>query len=85
LVANAVTQKNFGRSGRYVSYDAVRLVMQRANVLCKAGGITEIAMPKIGAGLAGGDWDIIAQIIEEESTNFQPVVYEWDQDERGGK
>jgi O-acetyl-ADP-ribose deacetylase (regulator of RNase III) len=32
-------------------------------------------MPKIGAGLAGGDWDTIAGIIEEELTSVLPVVY----------
>jgi O-acetyl-ADP-ribose deacetylase (regulator of RNase III) len=37
--------------------------------------VPELAMPLIGAGLAGGDWSLISQTIEEESTNFQPVVY----------
>jgi len=32
-------------------------------------------MPKIGAGLAGGDWNVIAAIIEEEFTAVQPIVY----------
>ena len=37
----------------------------------------EIHMPKIGAGLAGGDWNIIETIINETIT--VPVyVYEWD-------
>jgi hypothetical protein len=29
----------------------------------------------IGAGLAGGDWGKIAEIVEEESNHFQPIVY----------
>ena len=37
-------------------------------------GLVRVAMPKIGAGLGGGDWSIIEKIIEEESHNFQPVV-----------
>ena len=28
-----------------------------------------IGIPKIGAGLAKGDWNIIKNIIEEETTN----------------
>jgi hypothetical protein len=32
-------------------------------------------MPKIGAGLAGGNWDIIAKIIEEESGTVEVRVY----------
>ena len=36
----------------------------------------KVAMPKIGAGLANGDWDTISKIIEEESGHvWQPVVY----------
>jgi O-acetyl-ADP-ribose deacetylase (regulator of RNase III) len=34
-----------------------------------------VGMVKIGAGLGGGDWEIIEKIIEEESTSFIPVVY----------
>ena len=36
----------------------------------------DVAMPKIGAGLANGDWKTISSIIEEESKYFQPVAYE---------
>jgi O-acetyl-ADP-ribose deacetylase (regulator of RNase III) len=35
----------------------------------------KVAMPKIGAGLAGGDWNVIEKIIEEECKGVQPVVY----------
>ena len=34
-----------------------------------------IAMPKIGAGLANGDWNVIEKIVEKECTEVQPVVY----------
>lgn len=79
LIANMITQRFYGRNGeRYVDYDAVRKCMKLLNR--RAGMYSapphRVAMPKIGAGLGGGDWEIISQIIEEESTNFQPVVYE---------
>lgn len=32
-------------------------------------------MPKIGAGLAGGNWDIIEQIINEEIGDVEVRVY----------
>jgi O-acetyl-ADP-ribose deacetylase (regulator of RNase III) len=77
LVGNAITQEYFGSGGVDVSYDAIRQVMRRINEQCEENThLISIAMPKIGAGLAGGDWDTIAQIIEQESSNFQPVVYE---------
>ena len=84
LVINAITQERYGRAPiRYVSYSAVRKCMVRVNHFFDAPCYVtyahwgrKVAMPRIGAGLAGGDWGTIAQIIEEESTNFQPVVYE---------
>jgi O-acetyl-ADP-ribose deacetylase (regulator of RNase III) len=74
---NGVTQEFYGGDGKvYVDYDAMQAVMRTCNTLLKLESPTpELAMPLIGAGLAGGDWAIISQIIEEESTGFQPVVY----------
>ncbi len=37
--------------------------------------ISIIAMPQIGSGLGGGDWQVIAAIIESRLTRVQPVVY----------
>ena len=76
VIGNAITQEFYGRAPiRYCSYDAIRKCMQHINQYIREEG-GSVAMPRIGAGLAGGDWEIISQIIEEESTNFQPVVYE---------
>jgi O-acetyl-ADP-ribose deacetylase (regulator of RNase III) len=35
-----------------------------------------IAMPRIGAGLANGDWKRISHIVEEQCTAIQPIVYD---------
>jgi O-acetyl-ADP-ribose deacetylase (regulator of RNase III) len=85
-VFNAVTQEFYGREpGRvYVDYDAVRTAMRWINsTLSSMSSEGEyfllntqyVAMPLIGAGLAQGKWSIISQIIEEEMTDVQPVVY----------
>lgn len=78
VVIDAVTQEFYGRDPAivYVDYDGVRLALNRINVWAREHGVTTVAFPKIGAGLANGDWSVIAAIIEEESTDFQPVVYE---------
>ncbi len=74
-IINAITQENFGRDGaKYVCYDAIRNVMKDVNKHIPVW--SKVAMPKIGAGLGGGDWKIISEIIEQESTQFFPVVYE---------
>ncbi len=36
-----------------------------------------IGMPKLGAGLAGGDWNIIEKIIEEELRGEYVVIVNW--------
>lgn len=77
LIINGITQEFYGRDGRqYVDYEAVREVIKGVNWMAEQYNIPAVAMPKIGAGLGGGDWDIISRIIEEESINFQPVIYE---------
>lgn len=78
LVINCITQEFAGREPiRYVSYDAVAKVIESINQSCSTDGntIVKVAMPLIGAGLANGDWVVIARLIETLSTNFIPVVY----------
>lgn len=74
LILNAITQEKYGYDGkRYVSYNAVAKVMARIDRMYP--DLTEVAMPKLGSGLAGGDWNVIAAIIESELTSVKPVVY----------
>ena len=61
-VVNGYTQL-FPGTGLQVSYDAVREVFR---LIKKGWHGQKIGYPKIGAGLAGGDWDIISKIIDEE-------------------
>ncbi len=76
VIVNAITQEHYGRDGRkYVSYDAVADAMRTINRVLKLSGHSQVAMPKIGAGLGGGDWDTIATIIETEMVDVEPVVY----------
>ena len=76
IIVNAITQELFGRDGRrFVSYDAVSESMSKINHMFEVYGISEIAMPKIGAGLANGKWEILERIIETELTNVKPFVY----------
>ena len=81
IIANCITQEFYGNDGRlYVDYDAIRQCMRELHaILMEPKGFGEpnltVAMPMIGAGLAGGDWAIIEKIIEEEFTDVEPVVY----------
>ena len=62
-VVNAYTQFDYKGSGVLVDYEAVRSAMR--NVRQTFSG-KKIGYPKIGAGLAGGDWNVIAKIIDDE-------------------
>lgn len=74
IIHNAITQKDYGRRDDrvYVSYWAIAEVFRKIN----QWGIKEIAMPKIGAGLANGDWNVISAIIENTLIDTKPIVYE---------
>lgn len=84
-VINGITQEFYGKDGKlYASYEAIEQVFTQLNADAGVrnaddGGeysnMTAVAMPLIGAGLAGGSWKIISEIIERTATNYQPVVY----------
>lgn len=64
-IANAVTQAQFGRTGnRYVNYVAVAQCFKDAVERCQQLGCS-LNFPLIGAGLGGGDWAVIKQIIDD--------------------
>jgi len=79
LIINAITQESYGRAKqRYVSYDAVAQAMNRIERRYGASSersIGQIAMPQIGAGLGGGNWEVIAAIIEDELKTIKPFIY----------
>jgi O-acetyl-ADP-ribose deacetylase (regulator of RNase III) len=62
-VVNAYTQHRYGRDRRHVDYDALRSCFKAVKEQF-AG--KRIGYPLIGAGLAGGDWEVISAIIDEE-------------------
>lgn len=66
-VYNCITQKFYGRDGhQYVDYSAIRACMSKLRTILQATGQTSISMPKIGAGLGGGEWEVIEKIIIDE-------------------
>jgi O-acetyl-ADP-ribose deacetylase (regulator of RNase III) len=71
IIINAITQKDVGTDKIQVSYWAIANIFRNLNNI----GMKKIALPKIGSGLAGGDWNVISAIIENEAKNYQPIVY----------
>ncbi len=62
-VINGYTQYNYYGENVLVDYDAVRTLFSR---LKNDFPGKRFGYPKIGAGLAGGDWNIISAIINQE-------------------
>jgi len=81
-IVNAYTQYTFGRKEGeiYADYEAIRNVMLKVNSFFVNTHDTQfkIGMPKIGAGLARGDWEIISSLINEAFGSRKVYVYIFD-------
>lgn len=79
IIVNAITQDGFGKDGKqYVSYDAIAKCFDKINVnAAEVWNVTEIAYPRIGAGLGGGNWVEIERLLSASATNYTPVVYDY--------
>ena len=74
-IVNAFTQYRYGNDGtKYVSYDAVDEVFDAISE--KFYPESYIHFPKIGCGLAGGEWSVVQSIIEYRLRDF-PNKFLW--------
>ena len=76
VVVNAYTQYKYGRNHADgdkspVDYAAIEMCMKKMNYRFKG---KHIGLPKIGAGLAGGDWNRIEHIINTELKDCQITI-----------
>jgi O-acetyl-ADP-ribose deacetylase (regulator of RNase III) len=71
-IVNAYTQYNYGLYKDMFEYDSFSKILEsvKQNFINKS-----ICMPKIGAGLAGGDWNRIEDIINKVFLNEEVKVY----------
>ncbi len=66
LIVNAITQKSTG-IGKQVSYDAIEDCFIRIREFMSNHELLGLPLcfPMIGAGLGGGNWNVIEKIIDE--------------------
>lgn len=74
-VVNAYTQYEYGRGKTNVDYNAIKKVFTKINEDFKG---KKVGIPKIGAGLAGGDWDTIKKIINKVTPNIEIEVVQYE-------
>ncbi|MFW6225631.1 MAG: macro domain-containing protein [bacterium] len=72
-VINAYTQYDY-KGKNNVDYNAIRNVFKKINNDFKG---MFFGIPKIGAGLAGGDWDVISKIIDEVTPDISLELVEY--------
>lgn len=73
-VVNGYTQFNWRGRGIMADYEAIRAVMAQVK---QQFGNRKVGYPRIGAGLAKGDWDTIAAIIDEELDGVDHTLVEY--------
>ncbi len=74
---NCATQQFCGSNGKdfcYFDYIAFEVCLNKINLYLISQGIKEFSIPKIGAGLAGGDWNKIYAIIEKLYLNNNDIL-----------
>lgn len=68
IIMNAITQEFYGAGIKQVSYKAlhscfIKIRSYVKTIYTNIGNLPSINYPLIGAGLGGGDWSIISEII----------------------
>lgn len=70
-IYNCYSQYNYDASTKPLDYEALTLCLRKIN---HNNPNLRIGVPLIGAGLAGGDWNIINQIIEKELKDMDVTI-----------
>jgi O-acetyl-ADP-ribose deacetylase (regulator of RNase III) len=76
IVVNSYTQYRYGKNHKDgysnpLDYEALTICMRKINHTFKG---KHIGLPKIGAGLAGGNWERIKTIIQQELKDMKVTV-----------
>jgi len=75
VIANCATQYNYLPRGYcHADYKAIKFSMTLVKEYAQERGLS-IAIPKIGAGLAGGDWNVIEKDLKEVFDDYDITVY----------
>lgn len=62
MVANLITQEGISHRRREANYSAVIMALQKLIIYTDA---RQIAIPKIGCGLGGCDWNVMDMLLED--------------------
>ncbi|AUR85850.1 macro domain protein [Vibrio phage 1.081.O._10N.286.52.C2] len=76
-VFNLYTQFSMGTNKQHAEYAAIKMAVE---AMCRDAYAAHnpIYVPLIGAGLAGGDWELIRQIIDKASGTTEIIIVHFD-------
>ena len=80
IIVNAITQEFYGYDHKqYLSYAGLVNCFKRLELYIIRNDLEgeTIAMPRIGCGLGGGDWDAVSNLIETHLKSFIIEIYDW--------
>jgi O-acetyl-ADP-ribose deacetylase (regulator of RNase III) len=75
-IYNLYTQYRYGRERRHLNYEALynSLSAMNSDICARYQMPKVLAIPRIGCGLAGGDWEIVKKIIERTIDDKHTVI-----------
>ena len=79
IIINAITQEFYGTDRVHADYKAIEQAFKGAKHLATSGMIesTDIHMPLIGGGLAGGDAHTILTIMDQQFSDYDGEATLW--------
>lgn len=75
FVANCCGQYYYGRKGKFTNYIALKSCFNKVKIFSDTYKLQIYIPYKIGCSLAGGDWQIVKSIIDEEIP--ESVICRW--------
>jgi O-acetyl-ADP-ribose deacetylase (regulator of RNase III) len=79
VIFNMAAQEDYGRSQNTLrtNYEALRKCFGTAFTFMDKFYLRTLSIPRIGCGLAGGDWNIVENLIKEELEPYGITVTVW--------
>jgi O-acetyl-ADP-ribose deacetylase (regulator of RNase III) len=75
FVLNLYTQYNFGTEVRQLDYETLANCLEALKTFCAKYPTAKVGLPRIGCGLAGGDWSVVKAFIEATFPDKDIYVY----------
>jgi len=74
FVYNLATQKHYAIRGQLAKLEHIRKSVDKMLMHASAHRVTDIAMPRIGAGLGGLDWSDVQDVLEDVASDYPEVT-----------